>query len=196
MATTPLNALSMQITPIDQPHALHCPSCATVIAQVSRSGLEPVGCDVLFTDGDAVPGAGDDVEARDPNRGFESMLSVGRCPVCHAGYYAVEAFFVDGPQDDLYAWMAADPDTDDVRRFLVHGSAADTTWIHGQNTTRKGQRIHEHLFGPFPADIAALIGPSGVSACGVRAQAAPWQHARDVVASCWHEMHAAHAYES
>lgn len=185
----------MQITQLIKPHAIHCPSCAAAIAHVSDAGIEPVGCDYLFSDGDCVPGAGDGVEGRDMDRGFESMLSVGRCHACRAGYYAVEVIFVDGPQDDLYAWMAADPGTDEVRHFLVHGHAADAIWIHGQNTTRKGQRIDEHLFGPFPADIAALIGPNGVSACGIRAHAEPWQHARDVVAARWHEMQAAQSVQ-
>lgn len=168
---------------ITTPQLIACPHCATAIAEVTASGIRAIGREFFLDDGDAIPHA--QALSPPPDRVTECMLSVGKCQSCTKGYFMVEATFVDGTVDNLYDWMAGSLEEREPPQWQMVPDAAGPAWIHARTMTRNALVIDEHLFGPYPVDLAVVIGPHGVSACGARAQNEPWLQATDVLHKHW-----------
>lgn len=175
----------MHIDALETPHALFCPHCRQALAVIEARAMSSASDGYFLLDGDSVPGASAAVGLSGAE-GFDASVVAGECHSCKGGYYVVDATFVDGDIDDLVDWFSAEKDDLEYAFTVVRG--ATQTWVHMRTTTEGGLAVNEHTFGPFPLEPGCLIGPAGVSACGERACAKPWQHARDLLAAHWEPM--------
>jgi len=176
----------MQIQSTDFMHGLLCPHCRDLLALVEPEAFSTFGPGFFLDDGDSVPGMREAIAQLNVQEGFDCILSVGTCSTCRAGYYVVEATFVDGSLEDLLDWYAADKGQPCSYRLVRHPE--QRPWLHIRRSTADGRDVHEHMFGPFPTDVAALKGPHGVSACGARGREGAWESARQLVAGLWEQI--------
>lgn len=179
----------MQVcSPIQGEHPITCPSCKAPVYLVYASTGDTPGANVWLTDGDSVPKVHEHLRPDQiEGQSFECMLSVGNCHACSGAYYVVEAAFLDGPLDRLYDWLAGSFEEHGRINYVCTNPAGGDPWtLLGAQTVAGHSALHIH--GPFALGSHTVSGPNGVAACGDTAKAAPWEHARDLLAEHWDAM--------
>lgn len=175
----------MHTSPITQSTTLeiHCPHCLGALLTVEASGCTVVGQKSWLLDGDEIPGLPGAVQWAGSDYSLSSMLTVGQCWSCAGRYYTVDCTFVPGTDETLLIdWLAGEVEADaDPVLHSCQAAGLPSPWLLVSTDTHLGQ-VFEHTLGPFRLERASdVIGPSGVSSCGSRANQAPWLNAKTLV---------------